>query len=87
MALSKGHINVAVELIKKDMVSEEVESSLEEALGNEAMERLRDVQDTPKEVKPPVAFYNRKKGKKNKEVYTEKGATDNNTQTEINKEN
>lgn len=81
LALSKGNCDAAHELVKKgaiqkynskgklpfDLASEETLSRLRELLGETSFSRLKDdVQDKPKSVKPPVAFYNRKKKPKSK---------------------
>ncbi|CDR93756.1 ABC transporter family protein, putative [Babesia bigemina] len=79
LALSKGYAELAAELIERgavqkhnakgklpfDLATEPTLSRLQELLGTERFESLRDnVTDTPKEVKPPVPFYNRKKKQK-----------------------
>ncbi|ORM41599.1 Eukaryotic translation initiation factor NCBP [Babesia sp. Xinjiang] len=89
LALSKGHADVAAELVERgtlfkwifhhlipigaiqkynkrgevplDMASESTLSRLQDLLGPERFERLKSVDDTMKNIKPPVPFYNRKK--------------------------
>ncbi|GFE55172.1 serine threonine kinase ripk4, putative [Babesia ovis] len=47
-----------------DLATEDTLVRLSSLLGKERFERLKNVQDTVKDIKPPVPFYNRRKNPK-----------------------